>query len=336
MLEKRLYQPGIILIPASKMMGIPLAPVLLRANLPADFFDKDDRRVDAKTYFDLSHSFALALGGPESWLALARQPYTAPLVPPILSFSASENIISGLKRAALFKELCAPISMEINETESSVELVLEALGVDDPKMPFHLAYFEIAVYVHLFRTFTGRHIVPVKVTMPETLNVSNEYYDFIGGPIEQSDKTCLILNKQDAYMPLDNADIEIWSLVEKELIGRMRRLDENAEMSERVRKAIVELLPSGRMTIEVVCSRLCMTRRSLQRKLKGEGTTFQTLLDSTRADLAQAYLKDGLNTEEISYLLAYRDPSSFYRAFHDWTGTTPARARDLINRKKSA
>ena len=101
-------------------------------------------------------------------------------------------------------------------------------------------------------------------------------------------------------------------------------------------KAILEALERGVKVRVVIYSKYNGKAIMALRKLKEEGTTFQTLLDSTRADLAQAYLKDGLNTEEISYLLAYRDPSSFYRAFHDWTGTTPARARDLINRKKSA
>ncbi len=41
-----------------------------------------------------------------------------------------------------------------------------------------------------------------------------------------------------------------------------------------------------------------------------------------------AYLSNrDLNTEEISFLLAFRDPNSFYRAFQDWTGMTPLQAR---------
>ena len=52
------------------------------------------------------------------------------------------------------------------------------------------------------------------------------------------------------------------------------------------------------------------------------------MLDTTRADLSMHYLRHGkMSVEEISFLLAYRDPNSFYRAFHGWTGMTPAEAR---------
>ena len=44
--------------------------------------------------------------------------------------------------------------------------------------------------------------------------------------------------------------------------------------------------------------------------------------------MALVYLREQkLSTEETSFLLAYRDPNSFYRAFSDWTGMTPAEAR---------
>ena len=33
------------------------------------------------------------------------------------------------------------------------------------------------------------------------------------------------------------------------------------------------------------------------------------------------------SSAEISFLLGYEDPNSFFRAFHAWTGQTPERAR---------
>ena len=57
-------------------------------------------------------------------------------------------------------------------------------------------------------------------------------------------------------------------------------------------------------------------------------TTFQKILDKTRKDLALRYLtKSTLAIEEISHLLAYSDPNSFFRSFRRWTGSSPSDLR---------
>ena len=44
----------------------------------------------------------------------------------------------------------------------------------------------------------------------------------------------------------------------------------------------------------------------------------------SRLEMSERYLKDsGLTVPEISFLLGFRDTSSFFRAFHGWTGKTP-------------
>jgi AraC-like DNA-binding protein len=80
--------------------------------------------------------------------------------------------------------------------------------------------------------------------------------------------------------------------------------------------------------MEGVAHDLAMSTRTLQRRLKAEETTFQTILDSTRELLARHYLSESeLSTNEISFLLGYEDPRSFYRAFRSWTGQTPQLVR---------
>ena len=55
---------------------------------------------------------------------------------------------------------------------------------------------------------------------------------------------------------------------------------------------------------------------------------FQSVLNNTREELARHYLKNSAMTgAEISFLLGFEDPNSFFRAFHNWTGETPEQAR---------
>ncbi|WP_108257602.1 helix-turn-helix transcriptional regulator [Mangrovicoccus ximenensis] len=110
--------------------------------------------------------------------------------------------------------------------------------------------------------------------------------------------------------------------------SRLRDRAAAIPISARVAAALAELLPSGKSGADDVCTQLGLSRRSLQRRLQEEGESFRGVLDRTRETLALQYLRDSsMSVPEISYLLAYRDPNSFYRAFQAWTSMTPGEAR---------
>jgi AraC-like DNA-binding protein len=63
---------------------------------------------------------------------------------------------------------------------------------------------------------------------------------------------------------------------------------------------------------------------TLQRRLRQEGTSYQSLLDEIRRELALDYLRDGKHSiADVAFLLGFSDQSNFTRAFRRWTGTTP-------------
>ena len=73
-----------------------------------------------------------------------------------------------------------------------------------------------------------------------------------------------------------------------------------------------------------IASELAISSRTLQRRLHQEGTTFQEVLDELREELARHYLSaTEYSSAEISFLLGYEEPNSFFRAFRTWTGETP-------------
>ena len=76
--------------------------------------------------------------------------------------------------------------------------------------------------------------------------------------------------------------------------------------------------------IDYVAEKLCMSTRTLRRRLKEEGTSYRELLDEIRFGLAREYLeKTTLPMEEICRLLGYSEAGNFSHAFRRWSGQSP-------------
>ena len=77
-----------------------------------------------------------------------------------------------------------------------------------------------------------------------------------------------------------------------------------------------------------VANTLGFSERTLRRKLKSEGSSFQVIIDETKYEKAQQYLKQGKESiDEIAHKLGYKEAASFIRAFQRWSGMTPAKFR---------
>lgn len=120
----------------------------------------------------------------------------------------------------------------------------------------------------------------------------------------------------------------MWQFFEPELRTRLSKLEAGATTQERVHSALLDMLPSGRSSIQDVSSRLAMSKRSLQRHLADEALNYQEILNDTRQGLARHYLsRSNLSPGEIAFLIGFMDANSFLRAFKAWTGMTPGEYR---------
>lgn len=124
---------------------------------------------------------------------------------------------------------------------------------------------------------------------------------------------------------LRNTDHEIRQRIETLLDNR-----EPTALVTRVRRALRAMLASPQLSEEDLARRLCMSRRTLIRQLKQEGTSFHILLRDVRSDAACVMLRHTDSpVEHIATELGYASASSFTRAFRHWTGQTPAAWRRL-------
>lgn len=173
---------------------------------------------------------------------------------------------------------------------------------------------------NLIRKATKEHIVPVKVSVKKAF-VNSEYEKFLGQKIEIGEIDTITYDAKDVEIPFITRNESIWNIFEPELKKRLSEMDTDDTFSAKVRSVLVELLPAGKSTIEDVANVLGMSKRSLQRKLKEENTTFQKQLNHIRELLAKNYINNtNLSSEDIAYLLGYQDLNSFFRAFSLWTG----------------
>jgi AraC-like DNA-binding protein len=93
--------------------------------------------------------------------------------------------------------------------------------------------------------------------------------------------------------------------------------------SEIVAQLIRSLLSSGYCTEERIANMLQVNRRTIQRRLKSEGSSFKQLLAKTRLELAKHFLRDTtLSMSDISIELGYSESSAFMRFFKQHTGVT--------------
>jgi|1186.fasta_scaffold126699_1 AraC-like DNA-binding protein len=98
--------------------------------------------------------------------------------------------------------------------------------------------------------------------------------------------------------------------------------------ADQVRELVETLLPVGRHSMRQVARALGLTSRTLGRRLAQEHQQFSSIVDDTRAAMAQRYLTaDRLSLTDISYQLGFAAPSAFSRWFRHRFGTSPSRWR---------
>ncbi|MCG8671969.1 MAG: AraC family transcriptional regulator [Pseudomonadales bacterium] len=96
-----------------------------------------------------------------------------------------------------------------------------------------------------------------------------------------------------------------------------------------VKKVVARSLPGGNVNIDKIASQLCISRRTLQRRLSASSYQFIELLREVREELADVYLRENkLTITEIALMLGYSNQAAFSSAFKVWTNSTPTEYRN--------
>jgi AraC-like DNA-binding protein len=111
----------------------------------------------------------------------------------------------------------------------------------------------------------------------------------------------------------------------------LRSLYQQDDIAAQLKRRLADLMARGEANADAACRSLKLSRRTLQRRLKAEKTSFQKILREVRAELAINYLRDArLKSLEVAMLLGYSNISSFTTAFKSWYDMPPAEYRQKV------
>lgn len=103
---------------------------------------------------------------------------------------------------------------------------------------------------------------------------------------------------------------------------------DEAYILDDVRRTIMQLLPSGRCTIEQVSEHMGVMPRTIQRRLTEKGQTFSCAMNDIRKQLALRYvLESKRSLTEIAELLGFTAASSFSRWYQNQFGCSAKASR---------
>ncbi len=310
--------------------GVNGANVLRRAKLPGDLFARENVRLDSETYHRLWNAIeeeAGPAGGPVP-LRFAQKMTTDWFNPELFVALCSDDLNDALNRLARYKS--GPMTLRLDHTARGTTAKLEFL--DRAQTPPHvLMVFKLAFLVQLARIATRSPVHPVCVGWPApalSARDAGAYANWFGVAVEDLPTPIVVFASEDTQRPFLTANHGMWKFFEPALRQRLADLEKSASTVERVRAALVEALPAGEVSMAAVCRKLGVSTRTLQRRLRDEGSSFQQTLDALRRSLANHYLlNSSLSGAEISFLLGFEDPNSFVRTFQTWSGSTPQAVR---------
>ena len=213
--------------------------------------------------------------------------------------------------------------LELIDREGESVLLLESrlrehgLVVSAPHAPVQAGLAAIAVLCAQAR---GHPVDLRRVTLKQRESGAGaRLQSFFGCPVLfEAEENALVFLREQIDESLPAANVVLAQINARALEEYLAQI-ESPHLANRVRAHLIRLLPAGKVTEAAAARALNMSLRSMQRKLRQEGTSFRALVDDTRSHLAREHLRDStMSLAEVAYLLGFSEASSLSRAMRRW------------------
>ncbi|MCB8820597.1 AraC family transcriptional regulator [Microvirga rosea] len=182
----------------------------------------------------------------------------------------------------------------------------------------------LAVAVNALRAVCGHEWNPVEVLLPRVAPADSEPFrrHFRASVRFNQEVATLVFASRDLERKVAGADPLLRAVLEERIKG-MKGPTASA-FADDIRRLLRARMTSNRCSAEDVADLLEMHRRTLSRRLKGNGVGYRSITSEIRFEIARQLLEDTeVPLAEIAAALGYSEASAFTRAFRRWSGRTP-------------
>lgn len=187
-----------------------------------------------------------------------------------------------------------------------------------------------ANFVLVSRQLTGLDLVPLQMGFqhPQPADLSAYHRLFRSALAFEQPVNEMRLDAALLQHPLAQADPGLSSILDRHANELLARLPQSESWLDGVNRLLSQALRGGDPSLGAIAQQLGYAPRTLQRKLEEAGTSYHTLLDDRRQELAIYYLREKqIAVSEVAFLLGFSETSAFHRAFRRWTGVSPGEFR---------
>ena len=158
----------------------------------------------------------------------------------------------------------------------------------------------------------------------------SKLHKHFGCPIEyERESNSLFFDIDLLEIETMGTDEQVAQIVYSYLEDEIQKLSKELSIEERVETAILQLLPSGHCSMDLVSKAVGIHRKTLQRNLRDEGTTYSAVLERKRQQTAlQLLTETNIPINRIGQSCGYSSANAFNLAFKQWKGETPQSYRE--------
>ena len=187
----------------------------------------------------------------------------------------------------------------------------------------------ITAFPLLLDMLVGKRVAPLEVDLGYPDPGHSDLYarTFACPVVFDAPHTRYVLGADALELPLVQADADSAVMFERSCRELLAEIERHDSLANELRQLLLSS-PGKLPDAATAASHLRLGERTLRRRLAGEGTTFQVILDEVRCHVATDYLvSTNLSTQEIAELLGFSEATNFRRAFMRWTRRSPTSYR---------